>query len=548
MGHDDASHGWHYADVWDLIAELRPAQDALVHGDRRTSWSAFRDRAGALASSLVEGGAGQGDRVAQYLYNSPEYLEVTYAAYQAGLTPVNTNYRYRSDELAYLWTNADAVAVVFHGVFTDTVDSVRDRVPTLRRLLWVDDGSGPCPDWAEPYEAIVGGGSAGPYQPSWGRSGDDIVMIYTGGTTGMPKGVMWRHDDMYRSFNAVGDPDERDLDAVRARLEREEAPPVGIPGSPLMHATGYMFATSMLTQGGTVVTLPERHFDVGSLLDAVECEGVTAVAMVGDAFARPILEALDAAPQRWDLSSLQLLVSAGVMWSSETKVGLARHLPGTLFADLLGSTEAHGMGSSVSGAGSDPTTATFSLGAHAMVIDDDGNVLGPGGTGLLAVGGPGPVGYHKDPDKTAATFRTVAGQRVSVPGDWARVGDDASITLLGRGSLCINTGGEKVFPEEVEEALETHPAVRDSTVVGVPDPAFGEAVGAVVSLAGGDHVSAGELIAHVKGRIAGYKAPRHLLIVDDVERSPNGKADYAGARRRLLDHLSTSSPASAPSD
>jgi len=549
MGHDDdASHGWHYADVWDLVAELRPAQDALVHGDRRTSWSAFRDRAGRLASSLVAGGAGQGDRVAQYLYNGPEYLEVTYATYQAGLTPVNTNYRYRADELTYLWTNADAVAVVFHGVFTDTVASVRDRVPTLRRWLWVDDGSGPCPDWAEPYEAIVSTGAAGPYQPPWGRSGDDIVMIYTGGTTGMPKGVMWRHDDMYRSFNVMGDPDDRDLDAVRDRLGAEGEPSVGIPGSPLMHATGYMFAKSMLTQGGTVVTLPDRHFDVRSLLEAIEREGVTTVAIVGDAFARPILEALDASPQRWDLSSLQLLVSAGVMWSGETKAGLARHLPGTLFADLLGSTEAHGMGSSVSGAGSDPNTARFSLGAHAMVIDDDGNVLGPGGTGLLAVGGPGPVGYHKDPDKSAATFRTVAGQRVSVPGDWARVGDDGSVTLLGRGSLCINTGGEKVFPEEVEEALETHPAVRDSTVVGVPDPAFGEAVGAVVSLVGDDLVTADELIVHVKGRIAGYKAPKHVLIVDDVERSPNGKADYAGARRRLLDHLSATSPASAQSD
>ena len=548
MGHDnDASAGWQYADVWDLVAELRPAQDAVVHGDRRTSWAALRDRAGRLASSLVAGGAGQGDRVAQYLYNGPEYLEVCYATYQAGLTPVNTNYRYQADELAYLWTNADAVAVVFHGAFTDTVASVRDRVRTVVRWLWVDDGSGPCPDWAEPYEAIVSTGPAGTYQPPWGRSGDDIVMIYTGGTTGMPKGVMWRHDDMFRSFNAVGDPDGRDLGAVRDRLVPDREPPVGIPGSPLMHATGYMFATSMLTQGGTVVTLPDRHFDVQSLLATIEREGVTAMAIVGDAFARPILEALEAAPQRWELSSLQLLVSAGVMWSAETKAGLARHLPDTLFVDLLGSTEAHGLGSSVSGAGSDPATATFSLGAHAMVIDDDGNVLGPGGTGLLAVGGPGPVGYHKDPDKTAATFRTVAGQRVSVPGDWARVEGGGSITLLGRGSLCINTGGEKVFPEEVEEALETHPAVRDSTVVGVPDQAFGEAVAAVVSLVDGDRVTADDLITHVKRRIAGYKAPRHVVIVDDVGRSPNGKADYAGTRRRLLDHLSATSPWSAPS-
>ncbi|HEX4868766.1 MAG TPA: AMP-binding protein [Acidimicrobiales bacterium] len=535
MGDDGV--GWQYADVWDVVAEVRPSLDALVHGDRRTSWAAFRDRAARLASSLVDGGAGQGDRVAQYLYNGPEYLEVSYAAYQAGLTPVNTNYRYRADELTYLWDNADAVAVVFHGSFADTIATMRDRVPTVRRWLWVDDGSVPCPDWAEPYEAMVAAGPGGPYQPPWGRSGDDIVMMYTGGTTGMPKGVIWRHDDMYRSFNTIGDPDRCDLGAVRDRLVAAEEPPVGIPGSPLMHATGYMFATSLLVQGGTVVTLPDRHFDVQSLLATIEREGVSAMAIVGDAFARPMLEALDAAPNQRDLSSLQLLVSAGVMWSAETKSGLTSHLPRTLFVDVLGSTEAHGMGSSVSGAGSDPSTAKFSLGAHAMVIDEDGNVLGPGGTGLLAVGGPGPIGYHKDPEKTAATFRPVAGQRVSVPGDWARVEDDGSITLLGRGSLCINTAGEKVFPEEVEEALETHPSVRDSTVVGIPDPAFGEAVAAAVSLSGSDPVTPDELIAHVKGRIAGYKAPRHVLIVDDVGRAPNGKADYAGTRRRILDHL-----------
>ncbi len=540
---DEVGGGWQYADVWDVVAETRPTQDALVHGDRRTTWAELRDRAARLAQSLVEGGAGRGDRVAQYMYNCPEYLEVSYATYQAGLTPVNTNYRYRADELAYLWDNADAVAVVFHGMFAGTVAAVRERAPTVRRWLWVDDGSGPCPDWAERYEAVVGSGSAGSYRPPWGRSADDIVMMYTGGTTGMPKGVMWRHGDLYRSFDMSGDPDEVDLEAVRQRLARAGRPPVGIPGSPMMHATGYMFATAMLTQGGTVVSLPGHHFDPVSLLTTVEREGVTALAIVGDAFARPILEALDAAPSRWDLTSLQLLVSAGVMWSAETKAGLARHLSACVLADLLGSTEANGMGSSVSGAGSDPSTATFSLGAHAMVVDDDGNVLGPGGTGMLAVGGPGPIGYHKDPEKTAATFRTVAGQRVSIPGDWARVEDDGTITLLGRGSLCINTGGEKVFPEEVEEALETHPAVRDSTVVGIPDSAFGEAVAAVVSLAVPGAVTPEELVAYVKGRIARYKAPKTVLIVDDVGRAPNGKADYAGARRSILDSLASATGA-----
>jgi acyl-CoA synthetase (AMP-forming)/AMP-acid ligase II len=532
---DDVS-GWQYADVWDVVAEIRGSAPALVHGDRRVSWSAFRDRAASVASALVEGGAQQGDRVAQYLYNGPEYLEVSYATYQAGLTPVNTNYRYRADELTYLWDNADAVAVVFHGCFADTVKPLRDRVPTVRRWLWVDDGSGPCPAWAEPYEALASGGT-GTYVAPWGRSGDDVIMIYTGGTTGTPKGVMWRHDDMYRAFNTAGDPAEHDLDAVRRALAGTDRGPIGIPGSPLMHATGYMFSVSMLTQGGTAVTLTNRCFDAAAILDAIEREGVQSVAMVGDAFARPVLEALDAAPGRWDLSSLQMLVSAGVMWSAETKAALAGHLPTTLLVDLLGSTEAHGLGSAVAAPGGDAETARFKLGPHAMVIDEEDRVLGPGETGMLAVGGPCPVGYHKDPDKTARTFRVVGGQRVSIPGDWARLESDGTITLLGRGSLCINTGGEKVFPEEVEEALETHPAVRDSTVVSVPDTRLGEAIAAAVELHDGATATPDDLVAHVKARIAGYKAPKHVLLVDDVGRAANGKADYAGVRRRLLEAL-----------
>jgi acyl-CoA synthetase (AMP-forming)/AMP-acid ligase II len=530
------TNGWQYADVWDVVAEVRASAPAFVHGERRVSWGSFQARAAGVARSLVDGGAVKGDPVAQYLYNCPEYLETTYATYQAGLTPVNTNYRYRADELTYLWENADAVAVVFHGSFASTIAPLRERVPTVRRWIWVDDGSEPCPIWAEPYESLAGGAS-GPYVAPWGRSADDIVMIYTGGTTGTPKGVMWRHDDMYRAFNTAGDPPKRDLEVVRARLTATERGPVGLPASPLMHATGYMFATSMLTQGGTVVTLENRSFDAALILDAIEREGVEAVAMVGDAFARPVLEALDTSPGRWDLGSLTMLVSAGVMWSAETKAALAQHLPTTLLVDLLGSTEAHGLGSAVAEPGGGAETAKFKLGPHAMVIGDDDRVLGPGETGMLAVGGPCPVGYHKDPEKTARTFRTVAGQRVSVPGDWARLEHDGTMTLLGRGSLCVNTGGEKVFPEEVEEALETHSAVRDSTVVGVPDQRLGEAVAAVVELRDGATASVEELIAHVKSCIAGYKAPKHLLLVDSIGRAANGKADYAGARQRLLDSL-----------
>jgi fatty-acyl-CoA synthase len=531
--------GWHYGDLWDIAADVRGGQPALIHGDDRRSWASFRGRSARMADSLVSGGAAHGDRIALYLRNRPEYLEGVYATFQAGLTAVNTNHRYRHDELAYLWNNADAVAVVFQGEFTDTVAPLRDRVPTVQRWLWVDDDTEECPTWAEPYEEVAGSGDGGPFVAHWGRSGDDIVMIYTGGTTGMPKGVMWRHHDMHCAFSTSGDDDHVDLDRVRERLAGAERGPIGLPASPLMHATGFMFAVSTLTQGGTVVTMPGRSFDPAALLDAVEREGVEAMAIVGDSFARPLLDALDDGAGRRDLSSLAMVVSAGVMWSAETKAGLARHLPDAMLVDLLGSTEAHGLGSSVTAPGADPTTARFRLGHHAMVIDDDDEVVGPGGTGMLAVGGPCPVGYHKDPEKSARTFRTVNGQRVSVPGDWAAVEEDGSITLLGRGSLCINTGGEKVFPEEVEEALETHPSVRDSTVVGVPDRNRGEAVAALVEVVDGAATTADDLIAHVKHRLSGYKAPRHVLFVDDIGRSPNGKADYAGARRRLLDHLAS---------
>ncbi len=522
--------GWHHADVWEVIADVRGDAPALLHDGRSISWAQFDRRADAVAASLVAGGVAQGDRIAQYLFNCPEYLEVNFAAYKAGLTPVNTNYRYKAAELVYLWSNADAAAVVFHGSLAASIEPIRGDVPTVQRWLWVDDHHGECPDWAEPYDDIATDpGAPGRYRAPWGRSPDDLVMIYTGGTTGRPKGVMWRHDDMYRSFQSA-DPQTVDLDHVRRRTLAADPGPVGLPASPQMHSTGLMFSKNILCQGGTVVTLAATSFDAGSMLDAVAEAGVETMAIVGDAFGRPILEALDAEPGSRDLSRLTMIVSAGVMWSAETKLGLAAHLPQCTFADLLGSTEAHGLGASVSGGTRGHATARFRLGERAFVLTDDGRRAGPGESGLLAVRGPGPIGYFKDPDKTAATFREVDGQIVSVPGDWARVDDDGGITLLGRGSLCINTAGEKVFPEEVEEALETHRAVRDSLVVGVPDARFGQAVAAVVELCDGADVTSDQLVDHVKSQLAGYKAPRHIAIVAEVPRAPNGKGDYQRAR------------------
>ncbi|HWC37833.1 MAG TPA: acyl-CoA synthetase [Acidimicrobiales bacterium] len=523
--------GWNFADVWEVVAETLPDAPALIQGGRRQSWADTDRRANGLARALLDLGAGAQDKVAQYLYNCPEYLESVFGAFKAGLVPVNTNYRYGDDELVYLWDNADAVAVVFHGAFAERVERVRHRLPRVRSWLWVDDGSGPCPDWAVAYEDAVKaeGSTGGRVMPPWGRSGDDLYLLYTGGTTGMPKGVMWRQDDLFAALNAAAPlryDEGGDLDAVRRVLQRTG--PVFLPACPLMHGTGAFCAFTGFSVGGSVVLLSSRAFDPEELVATVTAERVNIMSIVGDAFAKPILRVLDEVPGRWDISSLDVVISSGVMWSEPTKQGLLRHNPDMLLVDSFASSEALGMGRSISGTKGRAATARFVLGRNARVIGDDGGDIAPGSgdVGLLAVRGRNPVGYYKDPEKTARTFRTIDGARYSIPGDYATVDADGTLRVLGRGSVCINTGGEKVFPEEVEEVVKLHPAVRDAIVVGVPDGRFGEAICAVVEPQAGAVLQPENLVAHVKGRLASYKAPRHVLVVETIGRAANGKADY----------------------
>jgi fatty-acyl-CoA synthase len=359
--------GWNFADVWEVIAEVIPDAPAQVHGDRRTTWAELDRRADGIAHTLLANGAKEQDKVAQYLWNGPEYMESVYAAFKAGLAPVNTNYRYAEDELVYLWDNADAVAVVFHGCFVDRIESIRDRVPRVKTWLWVDDGSGPCPDWATPYEDAASSATERA-NPSWGRNGEHLLLLYTGGTTGMPKGVMWRQHDLFKALNVTGPiqtTPEEDLDAVRAVVTRPGM--IGMPACPLMHGTGLFTAIGTFTGGGCVVTLTARSLDVPELLDTIEREHVASMAMVGDAFGKPILRALDDQPDKWDISSLVAIISSGVMWSEPTKQGLLRHHSGMLLADQFSSSEALGMGSSISSAGGAAKTAKFSLGENARL-------------------------------------------------------------------------------------------------------------------------------------------------------------------------------------
>ena len=534
--------GWNFADVYEVVAEQIPDAVCQVQGTRRVTWREIDSRADGIAKVLLENGARRQDKLAHYLYNGPEYMETTFAAFKAGLAPVNTNYRYAEDELVYLWDNADAVAVVFHGSFSERCDRVRDRVSKVRTWLWVDDGSGPCPEWAIPYEEAAASATERTIPPH-GRNGDDLLLLYTGGTTGMPKGVMWRQHDLFVTLNpssGLNYGPEPDLGAVRAQCVQPG--PIALPAAPLMHGTGMFTSLAAMTAGGCIVTLENRSFDAAELLDTVEREGVFAIAWVGDAFAKPVLRALDDQPDKWDISSLRLITSSGVMWSEETKQGLLRHHPGMLLADAFSSSEALGMGQSVSTAGGTSSTAKFLLGENARVLTDDLRdvVPGSGEVGRVAVKGVTPVGYYKDEEKSARTFLELDGDRYSIPGDYATVEADGTLNLLGRGSMCINTGGEKVFPEEVEEVLKLHPGVLDAVAVGVPDDKFGEAITAVVEPAPGTVIDEGDVIAHVKGKLAAYKAPKRVVVVDSIQRAPNGKVDYKGVRERALEALGLS--------
>ncbi len=534
---------WNYADVWETVADVQPDSIAVTQGDRNIAWDDFDRGADGVAQFLLDLNVAQQDKVALYLYNSPEYLQTTFAAVKVGLVPVNTNYRYGDDELSYLWDNADAIAVVFHGAFTDRIEGILDRVPRVKGWLWVDDGSGPCPDWATPYEDAAKS-AIGRVSAPWGRSGDDLYMLYTGGTTGMPKGVMWRQDDLFARLidSAVRHyPVEGGMEAVRAALEASPGGVTIMPACPLMHGTGNFPSNTVLAEGGRVCLLESRKYDPVEMLDTIAREKVNGLIFVGDPFARPLLAALDAHPGNWDLSSLMMIISSGAMWSEPVKEALLAHHPGMLLVDAFSSSEALGMGVSVSSSGAAAKTASFTLGPDVKVLDEDGRPVEPGSdeVGVLALGGRNPLGYYKDEEKSGRTFKEIDGVRYSIPGDFAQVGADGTIHLLGRGSVCINSGGEKIFPEEVEEALKTHAAVRDAVVVGVPHPTYGEQIVAVVELHpdAGESPAEAELIEHVKSQLASYKSPRRVRVVTTIGRAANGKVDYKRHRAESVDAL-----------
>jgi fatty-acyl-CoA synthase len=537
---------WNFADVYEAVAAKVPDWPCQVQGERVVTWGQFDRRANAMAADMVEAGLTHQSKVAAYLYNGPEYLESYVAAFKGGFAPVNTNFRYGPEEIVYLFDNADAEAVVFHATFGELLDGVRNRLPMVRRWYCVADGTAPVPAWAVEYESVVQGG-ADRLETPWGRSPDDLLLLYTGGTTGMPKGVMWRQDDLFNVIGGggnpfVGQPPAASVQEIAGNIDPAGQPIVMLPACPLMHGTGQYSALITMNLGGTIVMLPSRRFEADELWREVARNRVNAIVIVGQAFAAPMLAWLDEHEGELDLSSVFLISSSGVMWSQENKDGLLRHLPQAILFDSFGSSEAVGLGASVSTSGAAQETAKFVLGENVAVFTDDGRRVEPGSPepGLVAVSGYIPVGYYKDEAKTAQTFRTIEGRRWSVPGDWAEVKPDGSLHLLGRGSVCINTGGEKVFPEEVEEVLKTYDGVVDAVCVGVPDARFGEAIAAVVESLEGVEIDRDGLAQHVRASLAAYKAPRHVVLVETIGRAPNGKVDYKRLKQLAADRVGAS--------
>lgn len=536
------------AALHEAIAEAVPERECLVFRDRRLRWADVQDRSRRLADVLRQAGLGchrerdglaghesGQDHVALYLYNGNEYLEGMLGAFKARCAPVNVNYRYVEEELLYLLRDSEAKGVVYHASFAPLLSHLREELPQIRLWLQVEDGSGtPLLPGAQDYESALAGAS--PSEPR-GLTPDDLYILYTGGTTGMPKGVLWRQEDIIRA--ALLPPRvEPTLEAVVERARRGGDVRV-LPAPPFMHGAAHWAAFTMWFVGGTVfVQSDPRHLDPDDIWSTVERERITALTIVGDAFGRPLLDALRHG--HYDVTSLKTVSSGGAILTASLKRELLEALPGVRILDVLGSSESGHQATQISKPGRDPAAGGFSPQGGNLVLKEDlsGPVEpGSGEVGWLARSGPAPLGYYRDPEKTARTFPVVSGMRYAVPGDRATLEADGQLRLLGRDSVTINSGGEKIFAEEVEQALKHHPAVFDAVVTGTPNERFGQQVTALVRLRSGAEASEAGLREECARHLARYKIPRAFVFVDAIVRAPSGKADYRWARQRAMETL-----------
>jgi acyl-CoA synthetase (AMP-forming)/AMP-acid ligase II len=521
------------ADLAEHAVDAVPDRVALICGDEKLTYAQLEEKANRLAHYLLDQGVKKDDKVGLYCRNRNEIVIAMLGIVKAGAILVNVNYRYVEGELRYLFDNSDMVALVHERQYSDRVANVLPDTPNVKTVLVVEDGSDS--DYqryggVEFYSAIAQGS---PERDFGERSADDIYLLYTGGTTGFPKGVMWRHEDIYRVLFggtdfATGEfvKDEYDL----AKAAAENPPMIRYPIPPMIHGATQSATWMSIFSGQTTVLAPE--FNADEVWHTIHDHKVNLLFFTGDAMARPLLDALTK-DNDYDLSSLFLLASTAALFSPSIKEKLLELLPNRVITDSIGSSETGFGGTSIVAKDAPHSGGPrVTIDHRTVVLDDEGNEVKPGSgvRGFIAKKGNIPVGYYKDEKKTAETFRTINGVRYAIPGDYAQVEEDGTVTMLGRGSVSINSGGEKIYPEEVEAALKAHPDVFDALVVGVPDPRYGQHVAAVVQARPGARPTLADLDSFVRSEIAGYKVPRSLWLVDEVKRSPAGKPDYRWAK------------------
>ncbi|MFG1858658.1 acyl-CoA synthetase [Actinomadura geliboluensis] len=522
------ARSYNLADLIEILAAAGPDRPALVAGTERRTYRQLSERASRVGHHLAAAGVRPGEHVAILAYNRAEWIEAMLGAFKTRAVPIPVNYRYVAAELRHVLADSDSVALIGERSLLAKVEEIRGELPALRHVVVLEDGSADEIPGAVEYEEALA--AADPSDDFPERSSDDRYIMYTGGTTGYPKGVEWRCEDIFFGAlgggNVLGDP----IGSPEELAANADQPGMAVLDcAPVMHGAGQWVAYMGLFTGAKVVLYTDHAFDADKALRLLAEEKANVLMLVGDVMARPVAKAL--AGGGYDTSSLIAIASGGAPLTEGAKQALQEHLPTIMFLDNYGASETGACGPSVD---SKEGTARFMMKPGITVLDDDLNVVKPGEIGRLARSGHIPLGYYNDPEKTASTFFTAAdGTRWSIPGDFASLEEDGTITLLGRGSLVINTGGEKVYPEEVEVALKDHPDVYDAVVVGLPDERFGQRVAAVVAPRPGTAVTLEQLTEHCRGRLAGYKLPRQITLVDEVQRTAVGKSDYKWARTVL---------------
>ncbi len=536
------SKSFNIADMFEMVVDAAPEREALICGDYRSTYKEFDDRATQLAHFMAAQGIKAGDHVCLFMYNCGEYLEGMMACFKIRAVPINVNYRYVGEELSYIFTNADMVACIHGREFIPTIEAIRPSVPDLKTFICVDDHTDEDLSiiGSIDYNAALQGQSA--ERDFDERSDDDLFILYTGGTTGYPKGVMWPHKNVFMAAMSgggafSGSPCEKPEDILE---KMSEHPMGGIALAPLMHGASWWYGCIMLLAGNKLVLNHHRSMKGEDVWSIVEAEKLNLVQIVGDAMAIPLLESLKENEGRWDLSSVFNIGSGGAVFSEAKQQEFKQAFPNCFITNAFGSSESGQMGSDSGDKKDDKGglgNVVKSEFMDVIVTEDDGSYrhAKPGETGDFSRSGYIPRGYYNDEAKTAKTFVPIDGKIWLLTGDQAKLEDDgASMTIYGRGSNCINSGGEKIFPEEVEQALKAHDKVYDSLVVATPHERWGSQVTAVISVRGAEAPTLEEVQEEARKHIAGYKVPRELHIADEIGRLPNGKPDYTWAKEFAL--------------